>query len=152
MLTSGEEASDGVGRWAVDYIARMEHLEEDMQLVLQEIDRRQPLGMPPLSGRSLGRENTSPRLCHGGSRGQGSTEVATKRHTELWVAGKLMVYNASVPREQYCDAWAYFSAQHSSCLRTLEHFYSRDFQLLYRGQVVSQVVAAAAEAAPAALV
>jgi hypothetical protein len=36
------------GGWAVDFIGRVEHMDEDMQAMLDEIERRRPAEAPPV--------------------------------------------------------------------------------------------------------
>ena len=45
------------GKWAVDFVARAEHSDEDLPAVLQLINDRRPEGLPPLQANELQHAN-----------------------------------------------------------------------------------------------
>ncbi|GAB4814794.1 hypothetical protein N2152v2_001840 [Parachlorella kessleri] len=146
----GREGEGGaeVG-WAVDYIARVEHLEEDLEEVFAEIDRRRPPHLPPVTGWRLGWENATPRYCGGVAAlpGQDGRPVAAQRG-EVWVGMKQLVYQALQPAQRYCRAERYYTGPHAKCMRTLGHYYALDLSLLYGAGRESADVAQAGKVPP----
>lgn len=51
------------GGWAVDFIGRVEHMDEDLGAVLRELERRRPQDAPPVGGPAAGR--AAPRCMLG---------------------------------------------------------------------------------------
>ena len=128
-LVAGGTSSGGgnSGGWAVDYIARQEYLDADMAEVFAEIDRRRDPALPALSRGRLGLYNVAQPFAHCGA--GGDKEVGLVAGAE---EGPLD-YAPAAPAHQYCEPEQYFAPPHQRCLRTLRHFYSRDFELLYGG-------------------
>lgn len=39
------------GGWAVDFVGRTEHIDDDLAALLRELERRRPAGAPPVGAR-----------------------------------------------------------------------------------------------------
>ncbi|KAL4423901.1 hypothetical protein ABPG75_001202 [Micractinium tetrahymenae] len=92
------------GGWAVDFIGRVEHIDEDLGLVLAELEKRRPPEAPavkPLEG-SLANVN-----------GRGCNESAAET-------------GHSVAKEQYCDPTDYYRGEHAACFPQVQHHYHGD--------------------------
>lgn len=77
VAAAGAAAAGSGPRWALDYIGRMEHMAEDLEEILQEIDRRRDPSMPALAGGMQVRPALGMTACPryvgvGGWRGQQS--------------------------------------------------------------------------------
>ncbi|PRW56277.1 hypothetical protein C2E21_5166 [Chlorella sorokiniana] len=95
------------GGWAVDFIGRMEHIDQDLSLVLEQLDQRRPKGVPPVKPLERSLENVNGRGCN---------ETASAGH--------------HAAREQYCDPEDYFRGQHSACLAAVAQQYQDDVSAL----------------------
>ncbi|KAI7843963.1 hypothetical protein COHA_002501 [Chlorella ohadii] len=98
------------GGWAVDFIGRMEHIDQDLSLVLELLDQRRPkgvAGVPPVKPLEHSLENVNGRGCN--------ETASAGRHAA---------------REQYCDPEDYFRGQHSGCLAAVAQQYQEDMGTL----------------------
>ncbi|EFN52333.1 hypothetical protein CHLNCDRAFT_139143 [Chlorella variabilis] len=107
MVTEG-------GGWAVDFIGRVEHMDEDLQAVLDELERRREADVPPVRPLENG-------LRHYNERGCNHSKEELERLAAL---GKPMA------KEQYCEPEQYYEGQHAACLRAIPHHYASDVHML----------------------
>ncbi|KAL4457551.1 hypothetical protein ABPG75_012416 [Micractinium tetrahymenae] len=92
------------GGWAVDFIRRTEHIDEDLAALLEELELRRPTDAPPVRPLEKRLENVNGRGCNEAERGKGKP----------------------MAREQYCDPADYFTGQHAACFAGVQQQYSQN--------------------------
>lgn len=96
------------GGWALDFIGRVEHVDEDLNAVLEVLDSRRGEGVPPL-GRLEKLSNVNGRSC----------------------SEKDPLFFPQVPSyEVHCDREEYFRGVHSQCAQQLGNYYAMDVEHL----------------------
>ncbi|PSC73449.1 hypothetical protein C2E20_3378 [Micractinium conductrix] len=99
------------GGWAVDFVGRVESIDEDLEAVLQELERRRPPEAPevkPLEG----------SLANVNGRGCNETAAATGH---------------SVAREQHCEPAEWYQGEHAAAFAQIAHHFQTDVEGLRFG-------------------
>ncbi|KAL4440666.1 hypothetical protein ABPG77_000375 [Micractinium sp. CCAP 211/92] len=99
------------GGWAVDFIGRTEHIDEDLTAVLAEVDKRRPTDAPPVRPPEKQLDNVNGRGCNEAEAGKGKP----------------------MAREQYCDPADYFRGRHAACFAGVRQNYGHDVEGLRFG-------------------
>ncbi|EFN58881.1 hypothetical protein CHLNCDRAFT_140783 [Chlorella variabilis] len=99
------------GGWAVDFIGRVEHMDEDLGAVLRELERRRPQDAPPIKQLDHSLENVNGRGCN--ETGEGRPHPVAK--------------------EQYCNPAEYYSGRHAACFAAVQRHYAGDVAMLQFG-------------------
>jgi hypothetical protein len=130
------------GGWSPDYVATVERFDEQVQEIIQEIDRRRAPGLPPLA------QVTKPLHKQNEARGAQTCKEEEldpaqlqPEKTKVLVAGQWIPYNATVLLDHYCDPADYFRGAHEHCLLRTRHFYATDFNRLYPSRAQQQAAA-----------
>lgn len=124
--------TDEAGNMATDFIARVEHLNDDIAEFVKEVDARLPVGTPlsPLAnvigrGKRLNSRLTKDCVESPG----GGTEPARFIFPED--RSKDIEYNAPLPTPRHCTSAQYFSDQHPMCAKAAMSLYRDDLKLFY---------------------
>ena len=112
----------------MDYVARMEHLHEDMAYVFAEINKRRADGLPPLRyPSSMAVENTNP--CN---KTAGKLQAVHGRRYPSPFFGVVYNFSTQIARESaYCTMQDFYEGRHAHCLPSIASAYERDLSLLY---------------------
>ncbi|KAL4437374.1 hypothetical protein ABPG75_004513 [Micractinium tetrahymenae] len=140
------------GGLAVDYVARMEAIDEDVPQLFAEINARRPAGLPPLevppsikqvlpssTGGSGGGGSSSDGDgdVGGGAEGGGcGVGLAPQRHRAAARPGFFFAVSANftsvVAKESaYCGLQDFYTGRHAHCLPSVRRAYGGDLRLLY---------------------
>ncbi|GAB4819803.1 hypothetical protein N2152v2_006849 [Parachlorella kessleri] len=93
------------GGWAVDFLGRVESIDEDLNEVIAILDSRRVAGAPPLGTLPQRLGNANGRPCQ-------------ERNAATFL-------QPTAP-ENYCDREQYFHGPHASCVASLAKYYSGD--------------------------
>jgi len=114
------------GQWAADYIGRVEHLDEDFQEILMEINRRLPAGVAALNTTLPESENTNQVKCS-------DDDTDAQNNGGLLLGGRKRLLYGRLPGMQwsdvnYCTKAKFFEGRHAQCFDSISKFYSNDIQ------------------------
>lgn len=158
-------------RLAVDYVARMEAIDEDVPQLFAEINARRPAGLPALEvppsikmvlPSSTGGGGGAEGGGGGSSGGDGEAEVVAcgvgltpQRHRASEGPGYFFAVSANftslVAKESaYCGLQDFYTERHAHCLPSLRRAYGSDLRLLYPPAEAAAEGGAAAERATGA--
>lgn len=146
---------------------RTEHIDEDLNAVLQELEKRRPADAPPIQPLAKSLDNVNGRGCNETAQGEGSGRglagcmqraaslrehpLLQRRRTALppYLALPSAAGGRSAAQEQYCDQAAYYTGRHEACFELVRHHYTADVAALKFG-AADEAEAAVEEAAEAA--
>ncbi|PSC68344.1 hypothetical protein C2E20_8058 [Micractinium conductrix] len=126
VLDQASCMAPGVGL-AVDFVARQEHLDEDLQEVFAAVNVRRDPGVPPLEPPPRVAQALKRKECPGGE----SALLAEHQPVEL---KGVINWTGLQAREQYCTTAEYYSGRHAHCVESIGRFFAADVALLGGGR------------------
>ncbi len=142
------------GEWAVDFIGRLEHFDDDLIELFKKINERKSLSVPDLKHSPKPPANFNPLDCKdSGSENQNSSdndyeeELITSKtsnkgtntsgskkfrlHRRQLLGAFDTIEGNQLPDMTYCDKRKYYTGKHAACFDAMTHFFAKDVELLH---------------------
>lgn len=134
----------------MDFVARVEAIDEDVPQLFAEINARRPAGLPPLEAPRSVKKVLPSSTGGGGDRNDGETEaggggteaggcgveLASARHHAATGPGFFFAVSANftsvlAKESAYCGLPDFYTGRHAHCLASVRRAYGGDLRLLY---------------------